>query len=163
MENLQWQKALQPLEKAVKLQPDSSAGYLQRGIVYAALQKPNQAKADFSTCIQLNPGELNALYNRGNLYFQEAKLDSATVDFEKSIAIDPNFAKAYYAIGLCYFKKNETEKACLAFNQANKLHYPGAKDALKTFVLKPKRYEKITKYCWNCVRSCFRAVYVLAI
>ena len=33
--------------------------------------------------------------------------------------------------GLAITKKNNFEKSCLAFNQANKLNYPGAKDALK--------------------------------
>lgn len=131
MEKNGWKDALAPIEKAVKIAPDSSAGYLQRGIIRAALHLINLSKQDFKTSIKLNPKEINAYYNRGNLYFQEEKLDSAILDFERSISLNSEYGKAYYALGLSYYKKNDFEKSCLAFNQANKLNYPGAKDALK--------------------------------
>ena len=39
--------------------------------------------------------------------------------------------KAYYALGLSYIKSNQNDKACLAFQQAQKLNYPGAAEAVK--------------------------------
>ena len=56
---------------------------------------------------------------------------SAILDFEQTISLNSEYGKSYYALGLSYYKKNNFEKSCLAFNQANKLNYPGAKDALK--------------------------------
>jgi tetratricopeptide (TPR) repeat protein len=131
MEKNAWKDAVNPIEKAVKIAPDSSAGYLQRGIIRAALHQIDLSKQDFKTCIALNPKEINAFYNRGNLYFQEDKLDSAILDFEQTISLNSEYGKSYYALGLSYYKKNNFEKSCLAFNQASKLNYPGAKDALK--------------------------------
>ena len=131
MEKNAWKDALRPIEKAVQIAPDSSAAYLKRGIIRAALHQIELSKQDFKTSIALNPKEINAYYNRGNLYFQEEKLDSAILDFEQSISLNSEYGKAYYALGLSYYKKNNVEKSCLAFNQANKLNYPGAKDALK--------------------------------
>lgn len=131
MEKNAWKDALAPIDKAIQLAPDSSAGYVQRGIIRAALHLIDLSKKDFTMSIKLNPKEINAYYNRGNLYFQQDKLDSAILDFEQSISINSEYGKAYYALGLSYYKKNDFEKSCLAFNQANKLNYPGAKDALK--------------------------------
>ena len=131
MEKNAWKDAVNPIEKAIKIAPDSSAGYLQRGIIRAALHQIDLSKEDFKTSIKLNPKEINAFYNRGNLYFQEDKLDSAILDFERTISLNSEYGKSYYALGLSYYKKNNFEKSCLAFNQASKLNYPGAKDALK--------------------------------
>jgi Tfp pilus assembly protein PilF len=82
MEQGQWAQALAPTEAAVKLQPDSSAAYLQRGIIQAALGKSDAAVADFTQSISKNSKEINALYNRGNIYFQQSKYALANQDFE---------------------------------------------------------------------------------
>ena len=75
MEQGLWKEALAPTEKAIQLQPDSSASYLQRGIIQAALGNPRAALQDFSVCLDKNPKEINALYNRGNIYFQQEKFE----------------------------------------------------------------------------------------
>jgi len=131
METLQWQKALIPAQIAVKIAPDSSNGFLQRGIIWAALTKPALAKKDFQTAILKNRREINAIYNLGNLLYQSKSLDSAIVQFENAIRVDNSFSKAYYALGLSYYQQNNKEKACLAFQQAKKLKYPGAREAVK--------------------------------
>jgi tetratricopeptide (TPR) repeat protein len=131
MEQGVWDKALAPTDKAIAAQPDSSAGYLQRGIIQAALAKPIEAKADFTKAISLAPKEINAYYNRGNILFQEENYAAAIADFAKAAEINPNFGKAYYALGLSYIKSNQNDKACLAFKQAQKLVYPGAAEAVK--------------------------------
>jgi tetratricopeptide (TPR) repeat protein len=131
METLQWQKALIPAQIAVKIAPDSSGGYLKRGIIWAALKNPKLAKLDFQTAMTKNPSEINAIYNLGNLYYQSQSLDSAIVQFEKAIQVNDSYAKAYYALGLSLYQQTKPEKACLAFQQAKKLNYPGASDAVK--------------------------------
>ncbi len=131
MENGKWKEAFLPTNEAVKLQPDSSAGYLQRGIVLAALGKPEEAKADFTTCLKIAPNEINAHYNRGNIFFQELNYPEAIRDFEASVAVNDEFGKGYYALGLSYYHVKEQEKACLALQQAKKLKYPGAAQAVK--------------------------------
>jgi len=131
MEQGVWDKALAPTDKAIAAQPDSSAGYLQRGIIQAALAQPIKAKIDFTQAIQLAPKDINAFYNRGNILFQEEDFAGAIADFAKAAEINPNFGKAYYALGLSYIKSKQNDKACLAFQQAQKLNYPGAAEAVK--------------------------------
>ena len=96
MEKNAWKDAVNPIDKAIQLAPDSSAGYVQRGIIRAALHLIDLSKQDFTNSIKLNPKEINAYYNRGNLYFQQDKLDSAILDFEQSISINSEYGKAYY-------------------------------------------------------------------
>ncbi|MFM6914246.1 MAG: tetratricopeptide repeat protein, partial [Aquirufa sp.] len=81
--------------------------------------------------ISLSPKDINAYYNRGNILFQEEDFAGAIADFAKAAQIDPNFGKAYYALGLSYIKMKQNDKACLAFQQAQKLGYPGAAEAVK--------------------------------
>lgn len=131
METLQWDKALIPAQQAVKVAPDSSNGYLQRGIIWAALKNPTLAKKDFKTSILKNSKEIDAIYNLGNLYYQSNALDSAIVQFEQAIQVNNSYSKAYYALGLSLYQQNNKEKACLAFQQAKKLNYPGANEAVK--------------------------------
>jgi Flp pilus assembly protein TadD len=63
--------------------------------------------------------------------FQEENYAAAIADFAKAAEIDPTFGKAYYALGLSYIKSKQNDKACLSFQQAQKLNYPGASDAVK--------------------------------
>ena len=129
MEKNDWENALPLIEKAAKFASDSSEVYLKKGIIQAALGKPDRAVNDFTHSIELNKKNTDALYNRGNIYFQQKNYTAANSDFEKSLEINPNFGKAYYALGLSYYYANEKEKACLAIKQALRLNYPGAQQA----------------------------------
>lgn len=131
MENNDWTNAYPLIQKAATIAPDSSEVFLKKGIIEAALGKPQEAVIDFSHAIELNAKNIDALYNRGNIYFQQKNYIKANTDFEKSIEINPNFGKAYYALGLSYYYAEEKEKACLSIKQAVRLDYPGAKEASK--------------------------------
>lgn len=129
MEKNDWKAALPIIQKVTTFAPDSNEVYVKRGIIQAALGKPNEAVSDFSRSIELNASNIDALYNRGNIYFQQKNYTAANKDFEKSLEINSNFGKAYYALGLSYYYSNEKEKACLAIKQAVRLDYPGAQQA----------------------------------
>jgi tetratricopeptide (TPR) repeat protein len=129
MEKNDWKNALPIILQTEKMAPDSNEVFLKKGIIVAALGKPEEAIQNFGRAINLQPRNTDALYNRGNIYFQQKKYLKAKQDFEKSLEINPNFGKAYYALGLSYYYTNEKEKACLSIKQALRLNYPGAQQA----------------------------------
>ena len=72
------------LEKLVKINPKSSMGHLDLGIVYADAGRNAEALAEFKTAIALKPGNINAHYRLGRLYHAMGKQAEAKVELEKS-------------------------------------------------------------------------------
>ena len=61
-------EALADLNEAVRLEPQSSAVYNNRGDAHLDIGEPDLAIADYSTAINLDPNSARAYYNRANAY-----------------------------------------------------------------------------------------------
>jgi tetratricopeptide (TPR) repeat protein len=72
------------LEKLVKLNPASSMGHRDLGIVYAETSRAPDALREFKTAVALKPDDVNAHYRLGRLYRTMGNAALAKVEFDKS-------------------------------------------------------------------------------
>jgi len=76
-------KAIEYLDKAIKLQPNNAVAYNRRGIVYFHLSQYQQAIENFNKAIILKPDFADAYVNRGNLYFIQGNNELGCRDAQK--------------------------------------------------------------------------------
>jgi tetratricopeptide (TPR) repeat protein len=72
------------LEKLVKLNPASSMGHRDLGIVYADTGRAPDALREFKTAVTLRPDDVNAHYRLGRLYRSMGNTALAKAELEKS-------------------------------------------------------------------------------
>ncbi len=113
-----YQGAIESFTQAIKLNPDYSAAYNQRGDAFYRLEKYEKAQSDSSEAIRLNPKDANAYYDRGFTLYTLNNYNGAIADFSQAITIDSTNADAYYARGLARSQIKEKQAAIEDFNQA---------------------------------------------
>jgi tetratricopeptide (TPR) repeat protein len=84
-------EAIAEYDEAIRLDPEYTEAYNNRGSAYAGLGQYQRAIQDFDEAIRLNPEYAEAYYNRGLTYKLQGKKSQAIADFEKFITLTDNF------------------------------------------------------------------------
>lgn len=82
-------EAMADFNRAVKLDPNKSDGYLGRADVLNAMQRYEDALADYHRAIEINPDFAKSYVNRGIAHSHLGQHKKAIADFEKALALDP--------------------------------------------------------------------------
>ncbi len=90
--------------------------YLNRGIVFALVEKHELAIIDYDQAIALNPKESLIYYFKGASLASLEQLDSAIENYTKSLSIDPDFEMTYYMRGISYYDLKKYNEALADFN-----------------------------------------------
>jgi tetratricopeptide (TPR) repeat protein len=114
------------LNQAIRLDPQNSSHYRERGRAYSFKENYDKAMADYNQAIRLNPNDAKAYNSRGHGALDRNDCDKAIADFNQAIKLDPNYAHAYLNRGSAYYKKGNAEMAIADYNQAIKLDPNGA-------------------------------------
>ena len=114
-------RAIELLDKAIKLDPGYARAYCHRGNAYADLKQYERAIQDFDKAIKLDPGYAWAYGIRGLAYADLNQHERAIQDLDKAIQLDPNFAASYGIRGLAYADLHQYAKAIQDFDKAIKL------------------------------------------
>lgn len=130
----QYDAAIANYTEYLKLKPNSSAAYFNRGLALynksqASPSEPlyRQAAADFSKAIELKPTDAEYWTSRGSVYTRlmsvdyARSLEQAIADFTQAIKLNPNFASAYRERGVVYEQSNQMAKALPDLNTAIRL------------------------------------------
>ena len=88
--------AIEDYTEFIKINPNRSEGYSNRGFARAMLNKLPEALQDFDRAIELAPNNADAYNGRGNVNALAGNLSASIRDFNRSIRYDRNFADAYY-------------------------------------------------------------------
>jgi tetratricopeptide (TPR) repeat protein len=92
--------------------------YYNRGTELIALQRYEDAIADFNVGLAANP-KLDHLYgNRGSAYLHLEKYPEALRDYDKAIELNAENSKYYYGRGLILQKLNNIEAARTNFQKS---------------------------------------------
>ncbi len=111
-------KAIEEFNKAIQLNPNNAAAYVNRGEILCRERKYDDAIQDFSKAIQLDPDNADVYCSRGWIWKKKRKYDKAIEDYNKAIKLKPNDADIYNSRGLIWIKKDEYDKAIQDFDKA---------------------------------------------
>ncbi len=114
-------KALNDINNAIAIKIDFKDAFLQRGLLYDLLGKPENARFDYQRVLELDPKNARAYINLGTYYGQKGDYDKAIQYFKKALKFAPNLYASYSNIGLVYLNKNQLDSALYYFNKAKKL------------------------------------------
>jgi tetratricopeptide (TPR) repeat protein len=102
--------ALQAYDRAIRLAPQFTEAYVNRGTHYFLTKQLEAAKADFEEALRLNPKQIEALNNLGLIEVEREHWDEALVFFEKALSIDPVYPYSLNNKGFVLLQKGELEK-----------------------------------------------------
>lgn len=88
-------EARKALEKAVKINPQSSVFRANLAYVYLLERKTNKAQDEIGNALRIDPQNANAYYIRGTAFLWEGKYETAIADADKAIAANQQLTAAY--------------------------------------------------------------------
>jgi len=152
------EKAIEGLQKAVKLAPDFYEALHSLGIQFLALQKLDDAEGALVRARDLSPKAAEPLINLGTLYYQRGesqadagKADDAAAAFEKAadtleeaIRRNPASPSAHGYLGAALYKMSEYERAETSLKRALELddQQTNARLMLINVYTRSSRYEE---------------------
>ena len=98
---------------------DRAATFINRGILYVALEDYQSAVKDYAAAMRLYP-EFGAIYvNRGNLYFLGEQYDTAIQEYDKALELGlKQESVAHLNRGMAYEKLGKFQQAEADYRQA---------------------------------------------
>ncbi|HZN34552.1 MAG TPA: tetratricopeptide repeat protein, partial [Pirellulaceae bacterium] len=110
--------ALADNTQAIRLDPQSTKAWHNRGVTYRFLGQPDKALADFSKVIELDPRDAKAWNNRGDVFRVLGRLDEAAQNFTRAIELVPQYVLALTNRGLTNAQLGRREEAEADFARA---------------------------------------------
>jgi len=125
------QKAIEYLDEAIKLEPNFSWAYNNRGNVYRDLGQYQRAIEDYDEAIRLKPDYDLFYVNRGNAYCDLGQYQRAIEDYNVAINLNPDSANAFVNRGNAYLSSGNKELGCRDAQKACDLGLCPALEAAK--------------------------------
>jgi tetratricopeptide (TPR) repeat protein len=122
----EYDKAIENLTEAIKLEPDNAKYYNERGKNYGWLKDFEKAVADHSKAIELEPDNAKYYNSRGINYNWLNEYEESIADHSKAIKLEPDNAEYYNERGKNYSWLSEYEKAIADFSNAIELESDNA-------------------------------------
>lgn len=106
-----YQEAIQPLETAIRLNPEDARAYSSLGFSYLSLQRFDEAIKPFEHAIRLRPEGTPAYYGLGIAYSNLDRYQEAVEPLKHAVRINPEKGIIYHYLGWAYFKLNDKSSA----------------------------------------------------
>ena len=117
----QYEKAVEPLKKALEHHPYDADAHYTLGNAYDKLKRHEEAAKEFDELTRIEPQNDSVFYNLGNAYSNQQKNEQAVEQYKKAIGLNPKNGPAHYALGLAYQRLNKPKEAVQALQEAVKL------------------------------------------
>ena len=112
--------ALNDMNEAIRLAPESEALHLSRGAVYDQKGEFDSAIADYTEAARLNPKSVAAYHCRGLAHDAKGENAKAIEDYTEAIRLDNRNAPALTSRGIVYSRTGEYDKAIKDYTEALK-------------------------------------------
>ena len=89
-----YQKAVEPYENAIKVNPEDITAWNNKGATIAKFKAYSEAIQCFNMAIKINPKEAAALYNIGVILMELGNIHEALKYCNMALDIDPGFKKS---------------------------------------------------------------------
>lgn len=116
-----FERALEEFGVVIRLDPQSAAGYLGRGVICSKLRQFKRAIADYTEAIRLDPRSAPAYRNRGRDLLTTGAVKRAIADFTSAIRLEPNDHQAYCDRATAYNRIARYREALADANEAIRL------------------------------------------
>lgn len=113
--------AVEQLEQAVKLKPDSVDACFQLGLSYHDLELYDPANLAFKKVQQLTPHDAAVSFQLGRVAMDQGYNLEAEAYFLEGLKLNPNHALILATLGKLYLKMNQTTSAINVLRQATQL------------------------------------------
>lgn len=115
--------ALDPLKKAVELQPNQPETHINLGNAYDGLKRYPDAVLEFQRAIALNPKSVSAYYDLGSVYFEMKEYPKAVAAYRQAAQLAPNDPEVQNNLGVALEAAGNLSEAARAYSVAFK-HEP---------------------------------------
>lgn len=112
------EKAIDLLIKAVEENPDSAILHSRLGLFYNYLGKKELARQHMEKAASLSPDDLDVINNRGVLAMQFGEDDQAIELFKRAVELRPDYVEAFRNLARMYYLKEEWSDSAYAAQQA---------------------------------------------
>jgi tetratricopeptide (TPR) repeat protein len=126
-----YEEAARALLEAVRLKPDSTAGWNLLGEAYeSAPSLQREIEAAFASYLETVPRDPGAYYHYGAILYQRAQADGqndylqAVHCVNEALRLKPDFAEAHFELGLITLSEGKTEQSIASLQKAVSLE-PG--------------------------------------
>jgi tetratricopeptide (TPR) repeat protein len=127
---LQWNDALDDMNKAVALNPETPQNYNFRSYIYLMKGDLGQARADYEKGLKLNPALPSPFVRRAYAYCQARHFDVALADYDKAIEWKADYAEAYADRGIVHGLMGNINAAIKDIKQAAALNPQSISDRI---------------------------------
>ncbi len=116
IQNGNFQKAIENINKSLELKNDWSIPYFYRAAAYQALEEYDEAMLDYTKALQLDSKMTDAYYNRARIILtrkdiENPNIENAVKDLEQALKLDDKFIDALYAMAAAHKKLGNYHKA----------------------------------------------------
>lgn len=99
------------LERAIRLAPKNSYGYLLRAYFDQLFNRDETALQNLTTAVDLNPRSTFAHFYRGELLAKEGKFTDAIRDYERALKLKHYFTDARFGLAVVYLQQQRLKEA----------------------------------------------------
>lgn len=121
-QNKKPEKAIEHLQKALKIYPNLYQAYNNLAAQYIRLGRPQEAIEALEKSISLHPENATAFRNLGLIYLNQREYPKALQVLRKSVEFDPHDHQAQMFLGECYFGLRQYVLAATSFQNAVRIN-----------------------------------------
>lgn len=99
--------ALEPLQKAIELDPKFPSSHFLMGECFREIGQPENAASSYANCVELTPDDLDAVILCGIANSEAGNSSKAIELFKRAIEIEPASASAYFNLAVVAFCKED--------------------------------------------------------
>ena len=114
----QYEKAIEPLRKAIEYHPYDADAHFTLGNAYTQLKRYKEAAQEFETMIKIEPKNDAVFYNLGNAYLNMKEYDQAIAKYKEALALNPKNSATHYVLGFTYGAQHRYKDASDELQQA---------------------------------------------
>jgi len=114
----QFEEAITACRKAVSLNADAPAAWINMGIALQNLGRYEEALSSLDRAIEIDPRERLAWNNHGNVLDTLERFDEAIVSFDQALELDPGYDRAWNNKGWALLSSGRYQEALKCFNEA---------------------------------------------
>ncbi|MGH7766489.1 MAG: tetratricopeptide repeat protein [Candidatus Binatia bacterium] len=113
-----YQEALKELEEALRLDPENVDALYYLGLVYTALDRPEDARSALEKARKIRPTDLDVTFQLATLHFSQKEYDKAEPLLRQVYRADPKRPNIGYYLGIIEFNK-QNFRGALNYFKAN--------------------------------------------